>query len=564
MDKILGEALEILAEEYIQRTGNEIYLDDFPAYTHRNLLNQLLCIRPPVENEQLFEKIDYILSTESKKRSILDANKIFGNQYANKYSIYSGDITKLAVDFITNAANSELLGCFQPSHKCIDNVIHTFAGPRLRLACMNHGPDDGRVGNAFVTPAYSLPCQYVIHTVGPQITQKRLPTLKEQEQLASCYIQSLERVKSSGIQNPSIAFCCISTGLYGFDQELASKIAVDTTLNYINENKLEGWHIIFNVFTQKDQEFYENQFLRQFGAAYVYRDTFDDQLHQAIEAIKNADYLLISGAAGLSASAGIDYTSETVFKEYFPVMHQKGFKKFYEFIGFNDWERYSNNPEGLKWGYYLDQVNLVRYNWPRAKVYQDLLKIFEKFGSENSFVATSNADGMFEQNGFPLDSIYTIQGEYGKLQCFNKCRLDSVWPTKPFIDSILPHLNRKTQEIPPNLVPKCQNCGGPLMLNVRGGDWFNDKPYEQQQARFNTWKNSVMDKVKHENKKLVILEIGAGFNTPSVLRWPNEKLAKNDRVLLCRINMMEEVVDTNYCAIGLDAADALSKISSCI
>ncbi|KAJ3276983.1 hypothetical protein HDV01_000035 [Terramyces sp. JEL0728] len=562
MDQTLIEALEILIEEYKQRTGNEIDLSEFPPFTHRKLLDQLLCIRPPAANGELLTRIDYILNAESKKRSVLNVDEFIGNESECKFTIYSGDITKLAVDFITNAANSALLGCFQPSHKCIDNVIHTFAGPRLRLACSDHQPGDGDIGNAFVTPGFNLPCQYVIHTVGPQIPGNRDPNEKEQDQLASCYIKSLDRVRESGLTNPSIAFCCISTGLFGFDQELAAKIAVDTVIDYLNTNKIDGWHIVFNVFTAKDQEYYENQYRRRFGTVFVNRDHCDSQINETIQALEEADYLLISGAAGLSASAGIDYTSEIVFKTHFPVMHQKGFKKFYDFIGFNNWKKHSSNQEGLKWGYYLDQVNLVRYSWPKSKTYQSLLQIFDKFGPGKAFVATSNADGMFEQNGFPLDSIYTIQGDYGKLQCLNRCEKTSVWPTKPYIDAILPHLDKETQEIPADMVPKCSNCGGSLMLNVRGGDWFNDHPYEIQQQRFKEWKSKVLLEVEHKNKKLVILEIGAGFNTPSVLRWPNEKLAKRDGVLLCRINMMEEIVDTNYCGIALDATEALDRLSS--
>ncbi|KAI8900725.1 hypothetical protein BC833DRAFT_510063, partial [Globomyces pollinis-pini] len=441
-------------------------------------------------------------------------------------SLYRGDITKLKVNYITNAANSELLGCFQPTHKCIDNVIHTQAGPRLRFACINHKPEHKMIGNAFVTDGFSLPSTKVVHTVGPQVTPNIIPTKSEQDQLASCYKSIMEKVLEDEIEDPSIAFCCISTGLFGFDQKLATTIAIETIFEFLSNHQLTGWNIIFNVFTENDMKLYKRNLEMKFGKVLVNQDTYERQLAKSRTAIEESDYLLISGAAGLSASAGLDYTSEDIFKVHFPMMHKKGFKNFYQFIGFNDWKLYSNNPEGLKWAYYLSQVNLARYNWPKSKVYKDLLTLFQRFEPGNAFITTSNADGMFEQNGFPIESIYTIQGDYGRLQCLNRCTEHSYWDSKPIIDSLLPKLNLDTFEIPEMEVPKCTKCNGPLMLNVRGGNWFIETPFVTQKTRFENWKEKVIKDVQENGKKLVILEIGAGFNTPSVLRWPNEKLAQ--------------------------------------
>ena len=176
-------------------------------------------------------------------------------------------------------------------------------------------------------------------------------------------------------------------------------------------------------------------------------------------------------------------------------------------------------------------------------------------------MTTSNADGMFLQNAFPKDKIWTIQGDYGRLQCQDKCKSDSYWETKEFIDQALPHLNIQTQEIPQKFIPKCKNCGGMMMLNVRGGDWFNEDPFKNQKSAFESWRSRVMTAVKQEAKKLVIIEIGAGFNTPSVLRWPNEFLAEQDGVFLIRLNLTEfDVGHSNGVGIPLDATAAIDEL----
>lgn len=170
--------------------------------------------------------------------------------------LWQGDITTLKCDAIVNAANSQMLGCFVPCHGCIDNAIHTYAGVQLRLACaelmrtQNHEEPTGR---AKITPAYNLPCQYVLHTVGP-IIRGRL-TKREEELLASCYCSCLELAGKNGVR--SIAFCCISTGEFRFPNERAAEIAVETVKAYRQETQ-SGIEVIFNVFKQMDYEIYRN------------------------------------------------------------------------------------------------------------------------------------------------------------------------------------------------------------------------------------------------------------------------------------------------------------------
>uniref|UniRef100_H3G6D3 Macro domain-containing protein n=1 Tax=Phytophthora ramorum TaxID=164328 RepID=H3G6D3_PHYRM len=182
-------------------------------------------------------------------------------------ALWKGDITTLKTTAIVNAANSALLGCFQPTHKCIDNVIHCMAGPRLRAAChdiMSRQAHEESTGNAQITPGFALPAQYVLHTVGPQLRRGSKPSGAERDQLQSCYTKSLdlllETVSSSKQEeNVSVAFPCISTGLFAFPSDEAVPIAVDSVLEWLatHEDETRGWKVVFNTFLKKDYDLYK-------------------------------------------------------------------------------------------------------------------------------------------------------------------------------------------------------------------------------------------------------------------------------------------------------------------
>ena len=170
---------------------------------------------------------------------------------------WQGDITRLKVDAIVNAANSQMLGCFVPMHRCIDNAIHSAAGVQLRLACqeMMQGAEEP-TGSARITPGFNLPAKYVLHTVGPIVTTAR-PLRQQEVQLASCYRSCLELADKNGLR--SIAFCCISTGEFRFPNDLACEIAVQTVRDYLASNpKTNLKTIVFNTFKDIDHELYSN------------------------------------------------------------------------------------------------------------------------------------------------------------------------------------------------------------------------------------------------------------------------------------------------------------------
>ena len=168
--------------------------------------------------------------------------------------LWQGDITRLSVDTIVNAANNKLLGCFAPNHKCIDNEIHTFAGIELRMECARmteYMEMPEKTGMARKTYAYNLPAKHVIHTVGPIIDDE--VTDKERNELASCYRSCLQLANAYNLH--SIAFCCISTGEFRFPNEEAAQIAIDTVRTYLKETNSKI-QVVFNVFKDIDYDIY--------------------------------------------------------------------------------------------------------------------------------------------------------------------------------------------------------------------------------------------------------------------------------------------------------------------
>ncbi len=172
--------------------------------------------------------------------------------------LWQGDITRLKVDAIVNAANAQLLGCFHPLHKCIDNAIHSAAGVQLREECHQLMQQQGHLeptGTAKITKAYNLPCKHVIHTVGT-IIPNGIPTAFQQEQLASCYRSILQLADEKRLE--SVAFCCISTGEFRFPNQLAAEIAVKTVSDFFVEHSGSSIkQVVFNVFKDMDKRIYE-------------------------------------------------------------------------------------------------------------------------------------------------------------------------------------------------------------------------------------------------------------------------------------------------------------------
>lgn len=221
------------------------------------LLRSLMNIREAKNADKKFLEIqDEYLQNELMQKGITDINKLLPVK-KNIY-LWKGDITTLKCDAIVNAANSAMTGCYEPCHSCIDNCIHTFSGIQLRAECDSLMKKQGFLeptGNAKITGAYNLPCKFVIHTVGPII--KNSVTKKDCELLQSCYRSCLNLAKKNNLQ--SIAFCCISTGVFCFPNEKAAQIAVTTVKEFLAKEKSQ-MNVVFNVFKDEDYEIYKKLF----------------------------------------------------------------------------------------------------------------------------------------------------------------------------------------------------------------------------------------------------------------------------------------------------------------
>ncbi|MBO7431573.1 MAG: protein-ADP-ribose hydrolase [Elusimicrobia bacterium] len=274
--KTQEERLNYLIEKF-----KEEFLEykDFPVPTDikdkKVLLRSLMNIRPPKETSAEILKVqDEYLTERNKEKGIVYLKDIktiketinSKHPYSQKISIWQGDITNLSCDAIVNAANSKMLGCFTPMHICIDNCIHTFAGVQLRYECnkiMNEfkkkfGTDYQQPTSVpIITDGYNLPAKKVIHITGPVVIGKLTKNLEID--LKKCYKNILEKCIENNLK--SVAFCCISTGVFRFPNKRAAEIAVETITSWLkqNENKID--RIIFNVFKPEDKYCYE-QFLQ--------------------------------------------------------------------------------------------------------------------------------------------------------------------------------------------------------------------------------------------------------------------------------------------------------------
>lgn len=219
----------------------------------RLLLRGLMNVRRPQETPaELLRVQDEYLQAETSAKGITDIADLTPIQPG--LYLWQGDITTLRCDAIVNAANSGLTGCYIPNHRCIDNAIHTYAGMELRLACMKQIAAQGYpepTGQAKITPAFNLPCRYILHTVGPIIYGP--VNARDRELLASCYRSCLETAAANGLE--SVAFCCISTGEFHFPNETAAEIAVRTVKEFLAKQTIVK-KVIFNVFKDMDREIY--------------------------------------------------------------------------------------------------------------------------------------------------------------------------------------------------------------------------------------------------------------------------------------------------------------------
>lgn len=256
IEQTLPQLVKLLLEERRQMES-ALNMPSLPSELRAqwDLFRTLVNTRPPAPaSAELTSLQDQLLQGLLAYRSTTTLANIPTIEGHERIRLWQGDITTLATDAIVNAANSGMLGCFVPGHFCIDNAIHTFAGIQLRLECARLMEEQGYpepTGMAKVTDAFNLPSNHVIHTVGPIAGGSATPT--DRSLLANCYTSCLDA--AAELECSSIAFCCISTGVFGFPQNEAARIAVETVKTWLDQHpgKLE---VVFNVFSDKDRSLY--------------------------------------------------------------------------------------------------------------------------------------------------------------------------------------------------------------------------------------------------------------------------------------------------------------------
>ena len=220
----------------------------------------------------------------------------------------------------------------------------------------------------------------------------------------------------------------------------------------------------------------------------------------------SADRVLLGAGAGLSAAAGLSYLDVTVFHKVFPEMVKLGYNCQYELVGMRD-DEWST---GRKWAYWATHIHYVRETLPSLPLYAHLKALLE---GKDFFVVTSNADRQFLRAGFPMDRVFEYQGSYDVMSCSERCT-EHTWDSLPHLHKVLEHIDRESFECREEGLPRCPNCGALADLT------FRPENYEEGYRRYASFVNSSID------KRLCILEIGVGFNTPGVIRWPFEKFTK--------------------------------------
>lgn len=229
-----------------------------PYESKRSVMRAYMNERSPLPiPPSILEAQDELFWHETLKRGVIHVSTL--KKKDQKMLLWQGDITRLDADAIVNAANADLLGCFIPEHNCIDNIVHSKAGMQLRRDCatiMSYQGESEPIGEVKVTIGYNLPCKYVFHTVGPMTTKE--VSEEDKANLRSCYISCLDQAKV--MQLKSIAFCCISTGIFNFPKAQAAEIAVGAVKNWLLKNPDADLTVVFDVYSDDDAKVYEDIF----------------------------------------------------------------------------------------------------------------------------------------------------------------------------------------------------------------------------------------------------------------------------------------------------------------
>ncbi|MBU3201308.1 NAD-dependent protein deacetylase, SIR2 family [Clostridium estertheticum] len=277
--------------------------------------------------------------------------------------------------------------------------------------------------------------------------------------------------------------------------------------------------------------------------------TYWDKICDVKKLIQESDRIIIGAGAGLSASGGISYTDKELFKKWFHMYCGKGYQTIIDMQSMF-WDVNDENVTSY-WAYWARHISKIFYEAPALKPYNDLFEIVK---DKDYFICSTNVDGQFEKAGFPSDKIYGPQGSYSLFQCSKPCT-DEVYDNKKMVDNMLANMNDDDVHIREEDIPRCPRCGRLLVPNLRKDDTFVQKPHMINTNVFQKYIN------ESKGKKLVLLELGVGYNTPVIIRYPFENITEQyEYARLIRINMSYWEVPSKIAQKSIEINNDISKV----
>jgi len=258
---------------------------------------------------------------------------------------------------------------------------------------------------------------------------------------------------------------------------------------------------------------------------------YSAQIDAAASALAEADHILVGAGAGLSAAAGLNYQDSRLFQDWYPQFAELGYKNIWDAI-VHHWSPDDANRRQF-WVFWATHIQRIRYDAGPAKLYLDLHRLVR---DKSHFVITTNVDGQFKKAGFDPHRMFTPQGDYGKFQCAKPCR-NILYDNREMVQRMLANLDNSTLHVREEDIPRCPNCGDYLERNLRRDNHFVEEPHMEKQRDYADFVN------RSTGRKLVLLELGVGFNTPSIIRWPFERItAQHPHATVIRVNLDDACV----------------------
>ncbi len=282
---------------------------------------------------------------------------------------------------------------------------------------------------------------------------------------------------------------------------------------------------------------------------------YSASIEAAASALAEADNVLIGAGAGLSAAAGLNYQDSRLFQDWYPQFVELGYRNIWDAI-VHHWSPDGGNRQQF-WAFWATHIQKIRYDAGPGKLYLDLHRLVR---DKSHFVITTNVDGQFKKAGFDPHRMFTPQGDYGTFQCAKPCR-NILYDNREMVQRMLANLEDSRLSVREEDIPRCPNCGGYMERNLRRDDHFVEAPHMEKQRDYADFVN------RSTGGKLVLLELGVGFNTPVIIRWPFERItAQHPHATLIRINLEDARVPGEITAKSIafkqDIAQVMQALAS--